>query len=159
MKYIKIYLSAILLCIAMTAMAKGSVKQKVYIFGFSASFNDSIVYFTTVQEVDGYLSKDRNHFLVNREEYSNQLRNFFDNRGQLHRTCVTFYALEKDKAEKRYEKLKAKYTTKSKNKFDVTYLTNDDFTFKTVTPDEGTYFVDPTEAERAAEESSKTKKK
>lgn len=148
-----------LLCIAMTATAKGDVKQKVYMFGLSASFNDSIVYFTTVQNIDAYVTRDRNKFLVNRDQYSYQLRNYFTNRGQLHRTCVTFYATDQKQAEKKYEKMKQKYTTKAKNKFDVIYLTDDEFTYKTVSPDEGTVFVDPTEAEKAAEKDSKHKKK
>lgn len=139
----------------MTLSAKGSKKQTVYMFGFSASFNDSIVYFTPIQEVQGYIYDNRTHFLVNRDQYSYQFRDYFENRGQLHRTCVTVYSTDKKKAEKKYLKMKEKYTTKSKNKFDVVYLTDTDFKFETVTPDEGTVYVDSEQAEANAQVSKK----
>lgn len=142
----------------MTASARGSIKQTVYMFGLSASFNDSIVYFTPIQEVEAYIAKDKSHFLVNRDEYSSQLQNYFDNRGQLHRTCVTIYDTDKAKLEKRYAKMKEKYTTKSKNKFDVTYLGDDDFKYETVTPDQGTVYVNPEEAEANAQQKPKAKR-
>lgn len=134
------------------------MKQTVYMFGFSASFNDSLIYFTPVQEVEGYIAANRSHFLVNRDQYSYQLRDYFENRGQLHRTCVTIYDVDKAKAEKKYQKMKEKYTTKSKNKFEVVYLTDTDFKFETVTPDEGTVYVDSSQAEENARESKKAKK-
>ena len=34
---------------------KDTYKASVYLFGFSASFNDSIVYFTDIQKVDNVL--------------------------------------------------------------------------------------------------------
>lgn len=142
-----------------SASAKGYKKQNVYMFGFSASFNDSIVYFTPVQEVEAYIANDRTRFLASREQYSYQLKNYFDRRGQLHRTCITIFDTDKDKAEKKYEKMKEKYTTKSKNKFDVTYLTDDDFKFTTETPEDGTVYVNSEEAERAAKEDMKETQK
>lgn len=55
--------------------------------------------------------------------------------------------------------MKAKYTTKSKNKFDVMYLTDSDFKFQTVAPDDNTSYVDPAAAERAAKEAEKAAEK
>lgn len=159
MHNIKYIVTAIMLCFAITVSAKPSTKQTVYMFGFSASFNDSTIYFTNVQPVEGYIVNDRTHFLVNRDDYSYQLRNYFDNRGQVHRTCITVYSTNKKDIDKKYEKMKAKYTTKSKNKFDVLYLTDDDFKFETVTPDEGAVDVDSEEAEKAAQKSAKERKK
>lgn len=157
MRFVRYLMVSLMLFAVLTVSAKGSFKQNVYMFGFSASFNDSIVYFTPVQQVEGYISNDRNHFLVNRSQYSYQLRNYFDNRGQLHRTCITVYSTDKEKADKKYEKLKEKYTTKSKNKFDVVYLSDDDFKFQSVAPDEGTVYVDAAEAEKAAEKTAEQK--
>ena len=160
MRLVRYILVLAMMFVVIASSAKGSKERTVYMFGFSASFNDSIVYFTPVQEVKAYIADDRTHFLVNREQYSYQMRNYFENRGQLHRTCLTIYSLEKDKAEKELQKLKEKYTTKSKNKFDVVYLSDDDFKFETVTPDEGTYYVDPKEAEMEASKAErKTKDK
>lgn len=152
-------LTAVMLLTVMTVSAKGSKKQTVYMFGFSASFNDSIIYFTPVQELQGYIADNRTHFLVNRDQYSYQLKDYFENRGQLNRTCVTVYSTERKKLEKKYQKMKEKYTTKSKNKFDVVYLTDTDFKFQTVTPDEGTVYVNSEQAEANAEKSSKKHKK
>lgn len=159
MRLVRNILVLAMLLVTLTASAKGSLKQKVYMFGFSASFNDSIVYFTPIQEVDGYIANNRTHFLVNRQQYSYQLRNFFDNRGQLHRTCVAIYDTEQKKAEKKYQKLKEKYTTKSKGNFDVVTLADNDFKFETVTPDDGTVYVDAAEAEKAALKEGKPEKK
>lgn len=159
MRFLKYTLTVCMLFVALALSAKGSIKQTVYMFGFSASFNDSIVYFTPIQQVDAYIANDRTHFLVNREQYSYQLRDFFENRGQLKRTCITIYSTEKEKAEKKYQKMKEKYTTKSKNKFDVVYLSDDDFKFETVSPDDGVVYVDANQAEREAAEAEKAVKK
>lgn len=160
MRFLRHTLTLCLLFVALAVSAKGSIKQTVYMFGFSASFNDSIVYFTPVQQVEAYIANNRTHFLLNRDQYSNQLRNYFDNRGQLHRTCVTIFSTDKSKAEKKYAKMKEKYTTKSKNRFDVTYLTDDDFKFQTVSPDDGVIYVDSEKAEEeAAREEAKAAKK
>lgn len=155
MRYVRYIIMAGLLLVTSMASAKGSAKHTVYMFGFSASFNDSIVYFTNIQALDGYITNDRNHFLINRDQYSYQLRNYFENRGQLHRTCITIYATDKKAAEKKYQKLIEKYTVKSKNKFDVMYLTDNDFKYETVSADNGTVFVDPEEGERAAKRPDK----
>lgn len=150
MRFVRYAMTFCLFFTALAVMAKGSTKQKVYMFGFSASFNDSIVYFTPVQQVEAYIANDRTHFLVDRDQYSNQLRTFFDNRGQLNRTCVTISSTDKAKAEKKYEKMKEKYTGKMKNRFDITYLTDDDFKFTTVDPSEGVEYVDSRKAEMEA---------
>lgn len=159
MRHMKYILAMCLMCLATMASAKGNVKKTVYMFGMSASFNDSTIYFTPIQQVEGYITNDRYHFLVSREEYSYQLRNYFDNRGQTHRTCITFYSTNKKKADKQYERIKNKYTKKSKNKFDIVYLADDDFAFKTVTPEEGVEYVDPQKAEQDAEKKGKKGKK
>lgn len=159
MRFVRYTMTFCLLLLALAVSAKGSTKQIVYMFGFSASFNDSIVYFTPVQQVEAYIANDRTHFLLNRDQYSYQLRNFFDNRGQLNRTCVTVFSTDKAKAEKKYAKMKEKYTNKLKNRFEVTYLTDDDFKFTTVNPDDGVEFVNPHKAEvNAAKENAKMAK-
>lgn len=159
MRFVRYLLVPLMLFVVLTVSAKGSKKQTVYMFGFSASFNDSIVYFTPIQELDAYIADDRTHFLKSREQYSYQLRNFFENRGQLHRTCITMYSTDKKEAEKKFQKLKEKYTTKSKNNFDVVTLAENDFKYQTVAPDEGTVYVDSAEAEREAAKANKPDKK
>ena len=120
---------ALLACVTAVS-AKNKLMPKVYAFGFSASFNDSTVYFTDIQEVDSVWINAKNDFLLNRSEYSYQLRNYFDGKGQPHRTCIIVYALKRKDIDKKYRKMKDKYT--KKGNFDVRYLKEEDFRFKAV---------------------------
>ena len=65
------------LLIAVSMQAKDEMKR-IYIFGFASSFNDSIVCFTDVQAVDSAWLNSKNHFLVSREYYSYQLRDYLE---------------------------------------------------------------------------------
>ena len=69
------------LLIAVSMQAKDEMKR-IYIFGFASSFNDSIVCFTDVQAVDSAWLNSKNHFLVSRENYSYQLRDYLGRRLQ-----------------------------------------------------------------------------
>ena len=95
-------------------------KTAVYMFGFSASFNDSTVYITDIQKVEDAWVNNKSGFLINRDDYSYQLQN---------------YLKQKD-IHKKYDSLKKKYTDKKKGDFLVNYLKPEDFTFTAVTPDE-----------------------
>ena len=71
------------------AQAKNVVEKKAYMFGFSASFNDSIVYFTTIQEVDSVWFTQKKNMLAGRSNYSNQLRDYCNDKlNQPKRTCI-----------------------------------------------------------------------
>ena len=59
-----------------TAKAKNYVAPKAYMFGFVASFNDSIVYFTDIQEVDSVWFTQKKDMLAGRSNYSGQLRSY-----------------------------------------------------------------------------------
>lgn len=107
---------------------------KIYAYGFSASFNDSIVYFTDIQEIDSAWINEKNKFLISRENYSFQLKNYFNGLGQEHRTCVISYALERKDIEKKYQKMKNKYV-KAGN-FSIKYIDSNDFSFKAIKPDD-----------------------
>ena len=68
--------------------AKNVVEKKAYMFGFSASFNDSIVYFTNIQEVDSVWFTQKKSMLAGRSHYSNQLREYCNDKlNQPKRTC------------------------------------------------------------------------
>lgn len=118
----------------MPASGKLKCVPKIYAFGFSASFNDSIVYFTDIQEIDSAWINDKNKFLVSRDNYSYQLKNYFINIGLPHRTCIISYALNKKDIEKKYEKMKSKYV-KSGN-FTIKDVNEQDFHFTAIKPDE-----------------------
>lgn len=121
----------------LSASAKTKV-QKVYLFGFAASFNDSTVYFTDIQEVDSAWVDDRSHFLRERDQYSYQLRDHLAQNFEPNRTCITTFALKRKDIEKKYLKMKERYTrekyAKKHGRFDVKYLTKDDFAYTAVKP-------------------------
>jgi len=139
--------------------AKDKEAPKVYMFGFAASFNDSTVYITDIQEVDGAYMAEKTKFLVNRDEYSYQLRNYLQGQGKQYPTCITSYAYNRKDALKKYEKIKKRYIDKNKGRYIVVNIDNTQFTFQPVSPDEGTIIVDSEKAEKAAKKISKKNKK
>jgi hypothetical protein len=88
---------------------KAAVK-KLYVFGFAASFNDTIVHFTDIQELDSAWVDTKTNFLELRDQYSYQLRNYLLQQQLPNRTCVVFYDADRKKLEKRYQKMKRLYS-------------------------------------------------
>ncbi len=120
-------------CCCIEATAKIKCVPKLYAFGFAASFNDSIVYFTDIQEIDSAWINDKNDFLISRDNYSYQLKNYFTNIGLEHRTCIISFALERKDVVKKYEKMKNKYV-KAGN-YDIRNVSSDEFHFTAIKPD------------------------
>lgn len=114
--------------------AKLKCIPKIYAFGFSASFNDSIVYFTDIQEIDSAWINEKNKFLVSRDNYSYQLKNYLSNMGMEHRTCIISYALKRKYIEKKYNKMKSKYV--KAGKFSIKYINKNEFQFTAIKPDD-----------------------
>ena len=78
--------------------------------GVSASFTDSLVYFTDIQFLDSAVV-DGKGFLVGRSQYSVQLKDYLETKeGGKNRTCFMFYNLKKSKLQKELLKLKEKYS-------------------------------------------------
>lgn len=138
MKLYKNVIAALTLLVVASSFVGVSAKivcvPKLYAFGFSASFNDSIVYFTDIQEIDSAWINDKTDFLISRDNYSYQLKNYFTNIGQEHRTCVISFALKRKDIEKKYKKMKEKYV-KAGN-FSIKTLGKNDFQFTTIKPDD-----------------------
>ncbi len=120
-------------CSFSSASAKVICVPKLYAFGFSASFNDSIVYFTDIQVIDSAWINDKTKFLISRDNYSYQLKNYFTSIGQEHRTCVISFALTRKEIEKKYKKMKEKYV-KAGN-FSIKNVSKNDFHFAAIKPD------------------------
>jgi hypothetical protein len=137
MKSYKNVIAAFVLLIALGSFVSVSAKivcvPKLYAFGFSASFNDSIVYFTEIQEIDSAWINDKTDFLISRDNYSYQLKNYFTSIGQEHRTCIISFALKRKDIEKKYRKIKEKYV-KAGN-FSIKTLGKNDFHFTAIKPD------------------------
>ena len=131
----RIILSIILsLVFVMSASAKSkadpSFSAKVYMYAISASFNDSTVYITDVQEVDSaYLVKKT--FLGGLKRYSEQLDNYFREKNGERRTNTVFFKTTRKKAEKQYVKLRKRYTS---GDVKLLVLPTGEFTFTAVRP-------------------------
>ena len=133
-------MGTLLLLLALTLLG-GSVsarKQPVptmYMFGMAASFTDTIVHFTAIQQVDSAWIDTKSKFLQDRQAYSYQLRDYLVQREQMkHRTCMVFYSQKKEKLEKKYQKMQRLYTKSKDGKahYDVRHLTPQQFKFYTV---------------------------
>jgi len=114
--------------------AKNRCVPKLYAFGFAASFNDSTVHFTDIQEMDSVWINDKNKFLIDREDYSYQLRNYMESRGLPHRTCVISYALTLKDAQKKYSKMRDRYV--KRGGVDIKMIPNEEFKFTAIKLDE-----------------------
>ena len=116
-----------------TAIAKPVVTPKGYMFGFIANFSDSVVYFTDIQTVDSVWYDTKSKFLLGRSSYANQLREYFANKlNQPHRTCIVIFALTRKDIEKKYLKLKKRYTEKYAGHYNIKYLNENEFRFSPV---------------------------
>ena len=133
------FIKFILLAMAMTAMlpnqtqAKALVAPKAYMFGFVASFNDSIIFMTDIQEVDSVWVQDKKKLLAGRSSYAWQLREFFSKNFNLtNRTCVVISDVSRKKVEKKYAQMKKQYVVKGAGKYDVHYTDASEFRFTPV---------------------------
>ena len=117
MKFVKIFASLFLVLMVCSAFSlKGKNKENgMYMAGVSASFTDSLIYFTDVQFVDSVVL-DKNKLLPLRELYSEQLEDYLENNlGMKNRTCFIYFDKKKDKVEKEIKKMKAKYLKEGKS--------------------------------------------
>ena len=104
-------------------------------FGFAASFTDSIVFFTDIQEVDSVWLTPKK-FLAGKSNYSYQLRNFCtDSLGLKNRTVVVVSALTRKDIEKKYAKMKKDYIEKRAGQYDVHFIDASEFRFTSVNMD------------------------
>ena len=145
MRYYKRLIMVALLTAMFTSVSAVVIRvPKMYMFGFAASFNDSIVHFTRIQTVDSVSIDHKTKLMTGRENYSYQLRDYLATQNMPHRTCVVFYNQDRKKIEKQYLKMKRIYTLGTKkvrkkikqgvkiNSYDIRNLTTEEFQFHTV---------------------------
>ena len=128
MKFVKILASLLMVFMVCSAFSlKGKNKSNgMYIVGVSASFTDSLIYFTDIQFVDSMtLGKDK--LLPMRGQYSDQLEAYLEQRlGLKNRTCFIYFDEKKNNVEKTIKKMKEKY---KKTGTSVLHETGADFKF------------------------------
>lgn len=109
MKKFKLASFILLVLLACSAFAQKKKDNGVYIAGVSASFKDSLVYFTDIQLVDS-IKLDKNKLLPERQQYSYQLKTYLENKySSANRTCFIYFETNKEKLEKSMKKMKDKY--------------------------------------------------
>lgn len=130
MRYLKAILLALLVCscLGVQASKKGKVEQqKIYIFGFSASFVDSVAYLTDVMELDSATILS-NGFLAERQLYSIQLESYVQEQFKLmNSTNAVFFSKKRKDLETKHEKMNRRYQ-RSTN-LALIYLSEEDFRF------------------------------
>jgi hypothetical protein len=156
--YLYSLLAVIILTVGLSqgTSAKRTVVPQMYMFGFAASFNDTIVYFTDIQQVDSAWIESKSKLLQSRDIYSAQLRSHLSLKKQLdNRTCVVFYNTNREKLEKKFIKMRRLYGKgkDGQDHFDVRFLEAGEFQFKPIDLSE----LDA--AEQAIEEDVKPEKK
>lgn len=154
MKYVKAILLALLVCSFTGAMAgkKGkTVQQKVYIFGFSASFVDSVAYLTDVMELDSATILS-NGFLAERQLYSLQLESYvLEHFNLANSTNAVFFSKKRKDMDAKHEKMNRRYQ-RSAN-LALIYLGEDDFRFH---PEEHVEATELTDSESKETDSTAT---
>lgn len=115
MKYFKLLSAVALVFVLCSASSlKKDRFKSVYAFGLSASFTDTVVYYTDIQLLDS-AEISKQGFLVHRDEYSYQLKTYLEQSGlQQNSTCMIYFSDNEKKLEKEAEKLLNKYR-KNKN--------------------------------------------
>ncbi len=143
MKHSTYKMTAIMLIMLAFIFGKTYAKEvkvpRIYMFGFAASFNDTIVHFTNVMAVDSVWIESKNKFLMGRQLYSRQLRNYLTEEKQLPlRTCVVMYGKDRTKLEKKMLKMRKLYlkSKDGKQHYDVRFLDDTEFHFKPLGHDE-----------------------
>ena len=93
-------------CSAFTQEDKG---KGMYMAGVSASFTDSLIYFTDIQFVDSVIL-GADGLLLERSQYSGQLEDYLKyKKGLNNRVTFIYFNEKKAKLEKEIKKMKDKY--------------------------------------------------
>lgn len=106
----------------------GKTKGVVYLFGFSRSFGDSLVYITDLNKVDSLALEKKTRFLPYRYEFSLQFEEYLEGERKLSRqtTCV-FFGKSKKKMQKRLAKMKKRYL--NMDNVSIVNVSADEFNF------------------------------
>ena len=115
MKFVKIVASLFIVLAICTASTMENKKKGMYMVGVSASFTDSLIYFTDIQFLDS-VELDKDKLLPMRGQYSDQLDSYLEQvKGMENRTCFIYFDEKKDKVEKTIKKMKEKYQKDGKS--------------------------------------------
>lgn len=126
MKLIKVFASLMLVFVLCSAFTQEKKGKGVYIAGVSASFTDSLIYFTDIQFVDSVVI-GRDGLLPGRDDYSDQLEAYLlEVKGSANRVCFIYFNKNKAKVQKTLSTMKDKYKKDGKS---VLHEVGDSFKF------------------------------
>lgn len=134
MKFLRNTLFLLAALMLATAAHAANKQTKVYLFGVATSFNDSTVYFTDIQSVDSVWLANKTGFLMSRDNYSYQLRDWFAAKGESNKTCITEFNKNIKKLRKRYDKMMARYKNRKKFTYKVEKISSSDFHYQFILP-------------------------
>ncbi|MBR5440378.1 MAG: hypothetical protein IKV37_02305 [Prevotella sp.] len=114
---------------------------KVFMFGFASSFNDSTVYLTDIQTIDTAWIDTRSNFIYGRQDFSYQFAEHLRSNENPYPTAIIVFAEKRKDIEKKFLKLRKRYTNPKKGVFTIKSIDTNTFRFKSITPDtpEATY--------------------
>lgn len=89
--------------------AKADEPTRIYMYGVSVNFNDSVVYMTDLLHLDSMvINSDAS--ITGYSSYSLQMKVYLEGTmGEIDRTCAVLYSADKKKLEKKYMKMRKKY--------------------------------------------------
>lgn len=120
-------------CVSCSFAQKARIRTDINIFGVAVSVTDSVVIMTDLQQIGKVEMEKKTKFISDRDEYSRQLYDYVKKNGEKNMIALVSYDLKKPKLEKKYLKIKQRYT---KDGFVVKYITKEDFVFVPVALDE-----------------------
>lgn len=127
MKFIKVLVPLFFVMMVCSAFMPKDKVNGIYMVGVSASFADSLVYFTDIQYLDSVTLDKKTTLLPNRNQYSEQLDDYMEQiKGMSKRTCFIYFNEKKAKLEKVVKELKEEYMEGGKS---VLRETGSDFKF------------------------------
>lgn len=91
--------------------------QGAAMFGVGISFTDSVVYQTEIQQLDSVWIQPAHKFLEDRTLYSLQLQYFMERQGVKNSVCAVYFAKNKRKLQRQWEKIRKRHTVASTQNF------------------------------------------
>ena len=122
MKRVVIALLAVCLCAGLSRArtVQKPEMRRVYIFGFAASFTDSIAAQTGIQQLDSAWLDPAHKFLMDRSLYSLQLQNHMESvEGCKNSICTVFFDTNPRRLQRQWNKVKKRYDKAEELRFDV----------------------------------------
>ncbi len=108
MKMIYKAVLCLFLVVAMCSLPAGAKVKKtpIYIFGYAASYVDSLAYLTDIQRIDTAYIETKGGFLQGRNQYSNQLKQYVEEiSGKKNISSAVFFSEKKKQLEKTMQKV------------------------------------------------------